>query len=113
MRLQGKTALVTGSSGGIGHGIAVRLAREGASVAVNYRSNAQGADETMAALRPLLASGAKAILVQADTGSTTDGERLCASACSSSAAWTSSSTTPASSAGLRSGRSPRRTTTKS
>jgi glucose 1-dehydrogenase len=76
MRLQGKTALVTGSSGGIGHGIAVRLAREGASVAVNYRSNAQGADETMAGLRPLLASGAKAILVQADTGSTTDGERL-------------------------------------
>jgi glucose 1-dehydrogenase len=76
MRLQGKTALVTGSSGGIGHGIVLRLAREGASVAVNYRSNAQGADETMAALRPLLADGAKAILVQADTGSPTDGARL-------------------------------------
>jgi glucose 1-dehydrogenase len=76
MKLQGKTALVTGSSGGIGQGIAVRLAREGASVAVNYRSNPQGADETMAALKPLLASGAKAALVRADTGSRTDGERL-------------------------------------
>jgi glucose 1-dehydrogenase len=76
MKVEGKTVLVTGSSGGIGQGIAYRLAREGASVAVNYRTNAQGADETMATLRPLLASGAKAVVVQADTGSREDGERL-------------------------------------
>ncbi len=46
-RLEGKVALVTGSSGGIGQGIAVRLAAEGAKVVVNYRSNPQGAEETL------------------------------------------------------------------
>jgi glucose 1-dehydrogenase len=76
MRLQGKTVLVTGSSGGIGHGIAVRLAREGASVAINYRSNREGADETMATIQPLLASGAKAVVIQADASGPAEGERL-------------------------------------
>jgi glucose 1-dehydrogenase len=46
-RLEDKVALVTGSSGGIGQGIAVRLAAEGAKVVVNYRSNPEGADETL------------------------------------------------------------------
>jgi glucose 1-dehydrogenase len=39
MKLDGKVALVTGSSGGIGQGIAIRLTKEGAKVVVNYRSN--------------------------------------------------------------------------
>lgn len=51
MKLDGKIALVTGSSGGIGQGIAIRLAKEGAKVVVNYRSNPQGAEETLNAIK--------------------------------------------------------------
>ena len=48
MRLEGKVALVTGSSQGIGQGIVVRLAQEGANVVINYRSHPEGAEETLA-----------------------------------------------------------------
>jgi glucose 1-dehydrogenase len=48
MRLQGKTALVTGSSRGIGRGIAQRLAREGAHVAIHYNRDAGEAEEARA-----------------------------------------------------------------
>ncbi|MEE3717884.1 glucose 1-dehydrogenase [Tumidithrix elongata RA019] len=51
MKLEGKVALVTGSSGGIGQGIAIRLAQEGASVVVNYRSNPEGAEETLSKVK--------------------------------------------------------------
>jgi glucose 1-dehydrogenase len=47
MKLAGKVALVTGSSQGIGQAIAIRLAQEGANVAINYRSNPEGARETV------------------------------------------------------------------
>ena len=47
MKLEGKVALVTGSSQGIGQAIAIRLAAEGANVAINYRSNPEGAQETV------------------------------------------------------------------
>lgn len=50
-RLDGKVALVTGSSQGIGQGIAIRLAEEGARVVINYRSNPQGAEETLSKVR--------------------------------------------------------------
>ena len=46
MKLEGKFALVTGSDQGIGQAIALRLAEEGASIAVNYRKNRDGAEET-------------------------------------------------------------------
>jgi glucose 1-dehydrogenase len=56
MKLAGKVALVTGSSQGIGQAIAIRLAAEGVNVAINYRSNPEGAQETVAKVE---ASGGK------------------------------------------------------
>lgn len=47
MKLDGKVALVTGSSSGIGQAIAIRLASEGAQVVINYRSSPEGAEETL------------------------------------------------------------------
>jgi 3-oxoacyl-[acyl-carrier protein] reductase len=62
-RLQGKAALVTGSSRGIGRAIAERLARDGAAVVVNYAKNADSAKEVVAAIT---AKGGKAVAVAAD-----------------------------------------------
>ena len=62
MRLENKVALVTGASSGIGEGIATRFAREGARVAVNYRSDKERAD----AERVVAACGGRAIAVRAD-----------------------------------------------
>ncbi len=78
MRLEGKKVLVTGSSEGIGQGIAVRVAREGASVIVTYRSHPEGAEATLAAIRPLLAPGAKAVAIEADLGVREECARLLA-----------------------------------
>lgn len=51
MRLDGKVALVTGSSQGIGQAIAIRLAQAGAKVVINYRSHPEGAEQTLAQVR--------------------------------------------------------------
>ncbi len=67
--LNGKTALVTGGSRGIGRAIALRLGAAGATVYVNYRSDAAATTETIAAIE---AAGGKGIAVQADLG-TMDG----------------------------------------
>jgi len=72
-RLEGKVALVTGSSQGIGQGVAIRLAQEGARVIVNYHSHPEGADET---LKQIQAAGSDGITVQADMGQTTEIDRL-------------------------------------
>lgn len=62
-KLDGQNALVTGGSRGIGRGIALELAREGANVVVNYRRDEQAASETVAAIEAL---GRKAIAIGAD-----------------------------------------------
>ena len=67
LRLEGRNALITGASSGIGQAIAVRFAREGANVAINYRSGADQAKKTMEMARDARAGTAgKEILVQAD-----------------------------------------------
>lgn len=63
--LAGQSALVTGSSSGIGAGIAVALAAAGADVAVNYHSGEEAALEIV---EQIIAMGRKAIAVQADVG---------------------------------------------
>src|SRR5699024_5513085 len=63
MDLQGKTALVTGSSRGIGKAIALGLAKRGANIAVNYAGSEEKAAETVKAIEVL---GVQAIKVQAN-----------------------------------------------
>lgn len=63
MRFEGKRALVTGASRGIGRAITLALAREGADVAVNYVRQAQQADEVACELEQL---GRRTLVVQAD-----------------------------------------------
>jgi 3-oxoacyl-[acyl-carrier protein] reductase len=71
--LEGKVAIVTGSSQGIGAGIAKEFAAEGASVVVNYASSKAGADATVDAINK---EGGKAIAVQADVSKKDDVERM-------------------------------------
>ncbi|MFP8886977.1 MULTISPECIES: SDR family oxidoreductase [Streptomyces] len=71
--LNGKTALVTGGSRGIGRATAERLAREGALVAVHYGRNGTAAQETVAAVR---AAGGAAFAVRAELGVRGDVETL-------------------------------------
>lgn len=63
LKLEGKNALITGGSRGIGRGIALGFAAEGANVAVNYRKDADAANQVVEEVQRL---GGKAIAVQAD-----------------------------------------------
>jgi len=62
-RLAGKVAIVTGSSSGIGQGIAVRLAKDGADVVVNYNSDQAGGESTKDQIEAL---GRKAVVIGAN-----------------------------------------------
>src|SRR5437773_12108428 len=76
-RLLGRKVLVTGSSKGIGRGIAVRLAEEGADVVINYNSDPKGAEEALAEVEAL---GRRGAIVRANLGAVADVERLVAEA---------------------------------
>jgi glucose 1-dehydrogenase len=69
MRLEGRKALVTGSSKGIGRGIAIRLAREGADVVINYNSDPKGAEEALAEVQ---AFGRRGALIRANLADVSD-----------------------------------------
>lgn len=84
MKLEGKVALVTGSSQGIGQSIVLRLAQAGADVVINYRSHPEGAEETLAKVQAL---GGRCHMaeclneghtIQADLGSVTETRQLIA-----------------------------------
>jgi NAD(P)-dependent dehydrogenase (short-subunit alcohol dehydrogenase family) len=70
---EAKSVLVTGSSKGVGKGIALELARQGWDVAVNYQSDAQGAQDTVAEIQ---AMGRQAFAIQANVGVAADADRL-------------------------------------
>ncbi|KAG0055326.1 hypothetical protein BGZ83_008965 [Gryganskiella cystojenkinii] len=77
-----RVAIVTGSSRGIGRGIALRLAQDGFHVVVNYQSNAAKAQEVVNEIARIPSSASeepvRAIAVQADIGHLDQGERLLA-----------------------------------
>ena len=73
MALNNRVALVTGGSRGIGKGIAVRLASEGARVAIAYRSNKAAAQNT---LRQMQAAGADCFAVETDIANPARAESL-------------------------------------
>jgi 3-oxoacyl-[acyl-carrier protein] reductase len=78
-KLTGKVAVVTGASKGIGAGIAEELAKDGASVIVNYATSAQGADAVVAKIK---AAGGKAKAVRADVSKPAEAKQLIDSAVS-------------------------------
>jgi 3-oxoacyl-[acyl-carrier protein] reductase len=77
VRFEGKTALVTGASRGIGRAIALRLASGGANLVVNYNANTAAAN---AVAREIETLGRQASVVQADVAVPADVERLVKSA---------------------------------
>ena len=72
MLLQGKVAIVTGGSSGIGKSIVVALAQAGAAVCINYRTHPDSAEETG---QQIINQGGQAITVQADVADEQPPER--------------------------------------
>ena len=73
MKLKGKVALITGASRGIGRSCAIEMAREGADVAINYRSHPDEAEEVARIVRE---SGCRAITLQGDVADRKRDEEL-------------------------------------
>jgi glucose 1-dehydrogenase len=69
MALDGKVAIVTGGSSGIGQAIAVELASAGAAVMINYGHHRDGAEETLAEVEK---AGGRGLIMQADVSSPSD-----------------------------------------
>src|SRR4051812_12251238 len=72
-KLEGKVAVVTGASKGIGASIALHLAAEGAAVVVNYSSSKEGADRIIGEIN---GNGGKAVAVQANLANEPDVRKL-------------------------------------
>ncbi len=72
-----QTAIVTGGSRGIGRAVAVRLAKDGMNLVINYRGNSAAAEETERLCREL---GAEVLLMQGDVSRAEDCEKLAAQA---------------------------------
>jgi 3-oxoacyl-[acyl-carrier protein] reductase len=72
-KLNGKVAIVTGASQGLGAGIAKGLAAAGAAVVVNYASSREGADRVVTAIKD---GGGRAVAVQGDVSQAADVRRL-------------------------------------
>ncbi len=73
MSLKGKHALITGSSRGIGRGIALKLAEQGVKIAINYFDNESAAKDTLAKVRE---RGSDGFVVQADVSRAEDLSRM-------------------------------------
>ena len=73
LKLQSKTAVVTGASKGIGAGIALELASAGATVVVNYASDKSGAE---AIARSITSGGGRAMAIQGDVANSADVSRM-------------------------------------
>jgi 3-oxoacyl-[acyl-carrier protein] reductase len=71
--LKGKTAVVTGASRGIGRAIALKLAKLGANIVVNYRNSVEAVQEVVSEIEAL---GVKALAVQCDISSYSDVEHM-------------------------------------
>jgi glucose 1-dehydrogenase len=84
LRLDGKNTLITGAASGIGQAIALRFAREGANVAINYRSNPEQAEETLRLVRSLCPPDRRRpchhLLIQGDVSNEADVIRMFAEA---------------------------------
>jgi NAD(P)-dependent dehydrogenase (short-subunit alcohol dehydrogenase family) len=74
MSLQGKHALITGSSRGMGRGIALKLAEKGVKVAINYHQNEAAANDTVMRVRE---RGSDGLIIQADVSRPEDIRRMC------------------------------------
>lgn len=68
-RLKGQTAIITGASSGIGQGIAIAMAKEGAQVCINYSSSKEGAEDTH---KEIASFGGSAMILQADVSNQED-----------------------------------------
>ncbi len=72
-KLEGKTALITGSDSGIGQACAVELAKEGANVVITYHSDEEGAEKT---LKKVNDQGGKGIIVKLDVTRESEVEKM-------------------------------------
>jgi len=72
-KLVGRTALITGAGRGIGRATAIRLATDGAKIAINYKGNTEAAEETKRAVE---AAGSQGVLIQGDVSVDAEAERV-------------------------------------
>ena len=72
-KLENRVAVITGGSRGIGRGIAIEFAKNGANIAISYNNNADAAAETVAECEKY---GVKAIAVQANAGNSADVRKM-------------------------------------